>query len=475
MTSPLLAGLLTVLLVLAVDTVGRSAAIWVGALGLLVSATVSLWSGLVHDGDWVFGGALAVGGRTAYVAAFLYLLSALFVAGGSKSLIASRSGGQVAALIGFSTVASIVLASSRDLALTVLSLETVALTGYALVASGNRRRSDEASMKYFVQGAIMTGILLYGSAVLFGVYGVGVRYDELAMGVSTAQTAGPILLVLAAMTSAVSFKMSAFPFHSWAPDAFETAPSTPAATLASIPKIAAILMAIVLFGGVFLRHFETWTVMFATVAVASIAFGNLAALKQASYQRMLAYSGIAQAGYAFAGFVALIPSGPTWIKLFAATYALGVAGAFLAADAVRETREDWDGSIEGLAGLASERPLLAAAIGTCLLSLTGIPLTAGFWGKFWVFLTAANAGWEWLAAVGFVGSVISFGYYGAVLRAMYLDSPGNSRATTPATETDGGSPGPATFVTAILALAVLAVGLFPLFTSFTPFVQVLGN
>lgn len=430
-------------------------------------------------GSASLAGSFMSGGFVSNIAGVLFALSAIILAADSPR-IARENAGPVAALVAISAAAAAILAGTRDLVLFVLALETLALCGYAFVASARSKRSDEAAMKYFVQGAVMTGFLLYGLAVLYGLFGVGFQYGESFIGSSP--TSGAVLFVLTTLAAAVAFKMSAFPFHWWAPDALETAPAGPAAMLASVPKMAMLVAAPTLFAVLLAPHASAWGPIFAIMSVASIVFGNLAALRQTNYQRMLAYSGIAQAGYAFAGFVALAnlleDQGailfPT--KLFALTYGLAVVGAFLVAAAVRDHDPDWDGSIAGMAGLASRRPALAFAAAVCLLSLTGIPLTAGFWGKFTVFWMVVGSEAAWLAVVGFVGSVVSFGYYGAVLRAMYLDAP-----VVPAVDSEEASPADvsvtdptAARAAFLVSLTVIALGLLPIFWWLGPLQTFLG-
>jgi NADH-quinone oxidoreductase subunit N len=203
------------------------------------------------------------------------------------------------------------------------------------------------------------------------------------------------------------------------------------------------------------------------LAAASIIFGNFVALRQTSYLRMLGYSGIAQVGYALVA-VAVAGAAPTQAvfqaaAVLVAAYAVAVSGAFMLAEAVRRMRPEWDGSISGLAGLGREKALLGIASAVIMFSLTGIPLTAGFWGKLQVFGLAIQGGYEWLAVIGVLGSVVSFGYYGSVLRSMYFDD-------APAVAREGETPRAraATFVVVLTGLALLVVGVLPLVTGLAP-------
>ncbi len=483
--SPLLVALAAALAALVADALATPrVAVRVAAVGLATAAGVFAFTA-AHSGNALVGGVVALGGAYASLGAFVCAIAAVTLAAGERGLADGAHGGQVAALVAFAAAASALLLGAFDVVVFVVAVELIALAGYALVASAGTARAHEAAMKYFVQGAVATGLLAYGVAVLFGISGGSTRYDALGNGVLALGRAPASVAALVLMLSAVAFKLGAFPFHSWAPDAYETAPAPVAAFLASAPKLAALMATLMLLVQVFGPREDVWPLLVAGLATASIAFGNLVALRQASFRRMLAYSGIAQVGYALAGAAAGAAAAP-YVMVFGIFYALAAAGAFLAAEAAGEGA-GWDGSIARLAGLGRRRPVLAASLTVCLLSLTGIPLTAGFWGKFLVFGAAASGGLVWLAVVGVVGSVVSFGYYGGVLRAVYLDEiaeapepePGEA-AEEPATKAVPGlepgrsvgamaaeepaRPGGAggTWAVVLIALLLLAGGLVPI-------------
>ncbi|MDO9108758.1 MAG: proton-conducting transporter membrane subunit, partial [Coriobacteriia bacterium] len=323
----------------------------------------------------------------------------------------------------------------------------------------------EAAMKYVIQGAVATGLYLAGLAIHVGVTGGGSDLGRVAAGMpefALASTAATVFLL-----AAFAFKLGAVPFHSWAPDALETAPPSGSAFMASAPKIAAVLGLIILFSltveQVAIKTLPTLNhvILFATLAVGSILLGNLAGLPQTSYQRMLAYSGIAQVGYVLIGLATGSGAIPATMFLVS-VYGLAALGAFLAAQFVHAARLGWDGSIAGMAGLGREHPVVAIALAILLLSLTGIPLTAGFWGKLYVFNFAVRAGLEWLVLLGVLGSVVSFGYYGAVLRSIFFDAPPAKRGTESDTE-DVTLDRAAAGVVLVCASVVLALGIMPLF------------
>jgi len=402
------------------------------ALGLLIGAALCLGRALLPPDatgsyvEQVFG-VMVVGSGFSGYAFTIFFLGFLSVGTGFAS-VREQSRVGVAALVALGSVAGQVLVGSFDLAVLFVSLEAVALVGYALVSSAGTDRSDEAAARYFVQGAVATGLTVYGLAVVVGLGGGGTGYNGMLDGLTTLSPQAALLGVMLFVT-ALSFKVGAFPFHAWVPDAYETAPPAAAAFAASGLKVAGLGAFVLLIGRGFgvdvLNNFDP--ALAATLApvatvvliisAASIVFGNLAALRQTSVTRMLGYSGIAQVGYALIGVGSPVPGA----TLFAATYGFGVAAAFLAVDALKNANPEWDGSISGLAGRGRSNRMAALALTVSMLSLTGIPLTAGFWGKTLVFLGAIEGGSLWLAIVGVLGSVVSFGYYGRVIRALYID------------------------------------------------------
>ena len=228
--------------------------------------------------------------------------------------------------------------------------------------------------------------------------------------------------------------MGAVPFHSWAPDAYETAPVESAAFLAAGPKLAAI-GAMSVFVTVVASGPEATPILVvvAGIAVLSVLVGSVAALRQHDYRRMLAYAGIAQAGYAL--IAVALPMAPLAV-FFGATYALAATGTFLAAAAFQRLRPHWDGSVAGLAGLGRRAPVLGGAVAVLLISLAGLPPLLGFWAKLVVFATglsyavaslAAQPVHSWSVSIaviaGILGSIVSLGYYGAVLRSLFFDAP----------------------------------------------------
>jgi NADH-quinone oxidoreductase subunit N len=456
----------------------RAAVAW-SALGLACSGAFGLYAGMTAPGATAFG-VLRVGGAFSTLPGLIALLAALVLWGGWREFTGRAGGGSSAALVALGAVASAAVAMSFDLLMLLVALETAAAAGYALVADAKTRRSDESALKYFVQGAIATGLFVMGLAVLLGGFVPSGGYGELATVFTTPSLPSAALAGALLVLAALAFKSSLVPFHSWAPDAYESARPEVAAFLASGPKLGAMgataLFMVVVASGALA---DRLIVVMAVIAGLSILVGSLGALRQRSYTRMLGYAGVAQAGYALIGALILNPAVAVF---FAATYAIATTGTFLAASGFRQARPDWDGSIEGLAGLGrGNARMLAVSVTTLLVSLAGIPPLLGFWGKFQVFagaitmsgqmfLVSGNAllGWTYalLAVAGIVGSVVSLAYYGGVLQVLYVEDPASAGhgadelADKPEPEAVSS---PTVRVVALTALAVLLLGLVPLF------------
>ncbi|MFU8890704.1 MAG: NADH-quinone oxidoreductase subunit N [Anaerosomatales bacterium] len=445
----------------------RGLAITLAVLGLIGGAALAFASSARAPeltGDVVLSGTgfSATVGITCTIAALVLL-------GSWRPLTEAEHGGGLAALAAVSVAAAASAAVAADVLVLLIALEAMALCAYALVWSARTAAATEAAVKYFVQGAIATGLFVLGLAILFGLYGGSTSYVWIR-GVMGAESGPPVTTAFVLIGVALAYKIGAFPFHSWALDAFESAPPHFAALLAGVPKLAVVVAMIILFSrSVFAGLDAAYTLwVFAILAVLSMAFGATGGLLQRSYTRMLAYSGVAQIGYALVG-VALGAVSMTSVALLMTAYALAAAGAFLAAGSFAAARPGWDGTIAGLAGLGRERPWLGAAVAVAMFSLIGMPLTAGFWGKFLVFGVAVSAGYWWLALVGVIASVISFGYYGAVLKNLYFESaPPRDHAAAEA------RPDRVSEVAVVVtALLVLAIGCAPLLFGLQQILRVL--
>jgi NADH-quinone oxidoreductase subunit N len=357
------------------------------------------------------------------------------------------------ALLLLATSGMLFMASGYTLLTIWISLETMALASYILAGYFKREvRSNEAALKYFILGALSSGILLYGISLLYGVAGT-VQLAELseALGAHQGNPLVPLGWIL--LASGLFFKVAAVPFHVWTPDVYVGAPTPVTAYLAVASKAAsfAILLRIFYEGLGSLRL--EWQMLVAIVAAATMIWGNLAALTQDNVKRMLAYSSIAHAGYVLIGVLAISEVGLWSVIFYLLAYSFITLGAF-GTVILLERREYAGETCADYAGLARRSPFLAAMMLLFMIALTGIPPTGGFVGKFYLFAAAIQGGWGWLAVIGVLTSAISLYYYFRIVLYMYL---ADSDQTTP---TPVRSPALVTAI-AFCALATLALGLVP--------------
>lgn len=400
------------------------------------------------------------------------LVGVAAIVGGFDALAERANGGSLAAIVALATAAGGAAAAAMDLTTLLLLLETLALAGYALVYSARTNRSAEAAMKYFVQGAVATGLLLFGVAILVGLFAPSGEYSDIAQALQGPSALMPALGGVVLVLCGLLFKMGAAPFHAWVPDAYETAPSELTAFLATGPKVAAIGAT-----GVFVtvatagQASQVVLLVVAGVAIASILIGSVAALRQSDYRRLLAYAGIAQSGYALVAIA--LPMAPLAI-FFASTYAVAAAGTFVAASAFSRLKPDWDGSVAGLAGLGRRAPVLSGALAVLLISLSGLPPLLGFWAKLTVFGTALSyslsgaSTMPWptgmiggAVAVAILGSIVSLGYYGAVLRSLFFDAPDIAESQDSIEESPSPRLGSAAVVVLVVAVIVVVLSALP--------------
>lgn len=424
-----------------------------------------MWMLVVPDKASVLNGMLVVDPLTQLVKQALLVL-AIFTAILSIETSFTDHVGEFFALLLLATVGMMFLVSSEELLMIFVSLELTSLSLYILTAFNKRNaKSAEAALKYFLFGGMAAAVTLFGMSLLYGLSGAtNLRAIAAAL---TAPTPDPLLLAAIVMTVVgFGFKVAAVPFHLWAPDAYEGAPTPSAAFIASGSKVASffIFAKVMLLGfagaegsGTWKAYVPGWVPVVAVIASLSLVLGNLAAIVQTNVKRLLAYSAIAHAGYALLGVIANGPQGLGALIFYVVTYALSALGAF-AVVAMVETEKD-QGSFEDFLGLSKREPVLALCTMVFVLSLAGIPPLAGFFGKFYVFVAVVKAdarslGYLWLVILALAMSCVSLYYYLQILKRVYvLPAAGD----TPARR--GTLPGK--IAIALLALGVLALGCFP--------------
>ena len=363
--------------------------------------------------------------------------------------------GEYYALVFFATVGFMFVAAAGDLVMVFLAIETLSIATYILAGLlRDTPRSQEAAFKYFMLGAFSSAFFLYGIATVYGALG-STNLATLSQAIAGGRVSPLLLLGMALVIVGLGFKVTVVPFHMWAPDVYDGAPTAVTAFMAAGPKAAAFAA----FLRVFFQGFnapvmaQEWVPVFAILAALTMILGNIVALTQQSIKRMLAYSSIAHAGYAFMALVAHNVLGVTSMLYYLLAYALMSLGAFTVLMVVTR-REDQGYAFDDYAGLGRTNPLLAAVMSLFMLALAGFPPTAGFAGKFYIFSAAVQSGHYVLALIGVLTSVISVVYYIRVIMLMYMQEPRTDRQIASVSPT-------ALAVLSITVVGILYLGVFP--------------
>ena len=369
----------------------------------------------------------------------------------------TRHQGEFYALLVFSALAMCLLGSAVNLIMIFVVFDFLSIVSYILTGYlRDDRLSTEAGLKYFLYGAALSAAMLYGMSWLYGLTGATDLTDIGSVLLHTEAAVRPVVLpALVLLAAGFGFKVGAVPFHQWAPDAYEGAPTPVTAFISVGPKIAGFALILRVMLTMLPAELQSldldWQALLMALAAVTMTVGNLVAIWQQNVKRLLAYSSIAQAGYILIGVVAASPRGVTAVLLYLFAYALTNLGAF--AVVVAFSNQTGSDNIDDYAGLGKRAPGLAMLLLICLLSLGGIPPTAGFLGKLYLFSAAIERGLIWLAVVGVLNSVISLSYYWKVIRAMYLvPQRAEDRLTTSPT---------LAVALAITVAGVFLVGIFP--------------
>ena len=326
-------------------------------------------------------------------------------------------------LVLFSTVGTLVMASSGNLMTLYVGLELQSLAIYILCAfARDELTSAEAGLKYFVLGSLASGLLLYGVSLVYGFAGTmeygGLRTALIGGGAVPAGLVIGIVFVFVGL----AFKLSAAPFHMWTPDVYQGAPTSVTAFLAGAPKVAAFALLLRVMSGPFGHLTTQWQLLVELVAICTMLLGALAAIPQTNIKRLMAYSSIGHMGYAMIGLAVGTPEGVRGTLVYLSTYLFMTVGVFSCIIAMRRNGRPLD-RIADLAGLSRTNPMLALAMAVFMFSMAGVPPLSGFFGKLLVFASAVQSGLWTLAVVGIVTSVVALYYYWRVVKVMYLDAP----------------------------------------------------
>ncbi|ODS00888.1 NADH:ubiquinone oxidoreductase subunit N [Methyloceanibacter methanicus] len=398
-----------------------------GELVLWLSVAVLVLAGLfVAMGE----GSVTLFGGSFIVDPFARMLKLLALTGAAVALIMSRdfwrnAGGiqfEYPVLLLLATTGMLMMISANDLIALYVGLELQSLALYVVAAfKRDSSRSAEAGMKYFVLGALSSGMLLYGASLVYGFTG-STEFSQIA---NAAQPSGAnlgLIFGLVFLLTGFAFKISAVPFHMWTPDVYEGAPSPVTAFFAAAPKIAAMALFVRVVISAFPAITGQWQQIVIFLALASMALGAFAAIGQRNIKRLMAYSSIGHMGFALVGLAAGTEQGVQGVIIYLAIYLVMTLGTFAVILSLRRDGEMVE-EIDQLAGLSRTSPLMALALAVLLFSLAGIPPLAGFFAKFYVFLAAVEAGLYALAIIGVLLSVVGAYYYLRIVKLMYFDEP----------------------------------------------------
>jgi len=364
--------------------------------------------------------------------------------------------GEFYALVLFATAGMMAMAGGLDLVTIFVGLEVASVSQYILAAfRWNEPRSTEASVKYLLLGAFASGFLLYGIALIFGATG-STNLREIAATISqSGLTGNPLLLAgLGLLLVGLGFKVSAVPFHMWTPDVYQGAPTVVTGFMASGPKVAVVIALLRILGFGFNDLRGEWIHILWWLAVLTMVVGNVLALVQRDIKRLLAYSAIAHAGYLLVALLAGEELGGIGVLFYLVAYVLTTLGAF-GVVALVKNEDDGGTDVDSFAGLGFERPWLGVAMAVFMFSLAGIPPTAGFVGKFYIFGGAVQQGHVLLAVIGVMASLVSVYYYLRVVVVMYMQP-------SPEGETRFAAANPAIGLALVVAVVgILALGVYP--------------
>ncbi len=453
------------LLVVVADLIARgrgkvlTAILTLGSLGVATGYALDLYSA---GSALLFTDMIAIDPLAVYFKLIFYVSTALVLLFAYFSPdMRQAEMGEFASLLLAVTIGLSLMASAVDMLMMAIALELVSVPCFIMAGFLKRnRRSSEAALKYVIYGAASTGVMIYGMSILFGLTGA-TNIFRVAEGLQ-AQPVYPLatLVAIGFILAGLGYKISSVPFHFWTPDVYEGAPTPVTAFLSVGPKAAGFAMMVRFFysglsrmsaGGKWVPVAGLdWPALLAALAAATMTFGNLAAIPQNNLKRLLAYSTIAHAGYMLMGFVVLSNQGVLAVMFYLGVYLLMNLGAFLVVITVAKLARGEE--IAHYRGLVWRSPFLAVAMGIFLFSLIGLPPSAGFIGKLYLFAAVISEKYYWLAVVGVLNSVVSLYYYARVLKAIFLEGAEDARALP--------VPVPALALLIVLAVPTVALGVW---------------
>ena len=355
-------------------------------------------------------------------------------------------------LIALAALGMMMMVSAASFLSLYMGLELQSLAIYVIAAfHRDNAKSSEAGLKYFVLGALASGLLLYGCSLIYGFTG-SIEFSTVAQQIGTGKPSIGLVFGLVFVLSALAFKISAVPFHMWTPDVYEGAPTPVTAFLAGAPKVAALALTMRVLFTAFPGISPEWNQIVVFVSVASMLLGSFAAIGQNNIKRLMAYSSIGHMGFALVGVAANSAEGIRGVLIYLTIYVIMNAGVFCCILAMRRGGRQVE-SIDDLAGLSRSQPVVAFLFAMLMFSLAGIPPLAGFFAKFYVFMAAVQSGLYTLAVIGVLASVVGAFYYLRVIKIMYFDEP--------AEVFDAGMPGELTVVLGLSGLFTMFFFIYP--------------
>jgi NADH-quinone oxidoreductase subunit N len=392
----------------------------IAAVLLIVTAG---WTLLYPADGTAFGGAFVSD-------AFSRFMKLLALIGSAVTLIMSLSFArqekfdkfEFPVLILLSTLGMMLMISANDMLTLYLGLELQSLAIYVLAAiNRDSLRSTEAGLKYFVLGALSSGMLLYGISLVYGYTG-NTGFEAIATALTGAERQLGLVFGLVFVLAGLAFKISAVPFHMWTPDVYEGAPTPVTAFMAAAPKMAAMALTVRATMGAFEPIAADWQQIIVFISIASMALGSFAAIGQTNIKRLMAYSSIGHVGFALVGLASNSEAGVRGVAIYMLIYLAMTLGTFAFILAMRRNDRNVE-QIDELAGLSATNPVMATILTILMFSLAGIPPLAGFWAKWYVFLAAINANLYALAVIGVLTSVVGAYYYLRIIKIMWFDEP----------------------------------------------------
>ncbi|MBD3232954.1 MAG: NADH-quinone oxidoreductase subunit NuoN, partial [candidate division Zixibacteria bacterium] len=389
---------------------------YLSIIGLIITALISISS---KQGTTFFGAFRADSFGLSFNVIFIGTAILTIASAIDYAKLKLRHHGEFYGLILLATVGMMFLAAAGDLLTLYVSLELSTITLFVLAAYMKKDiKSTEAGLKYLILGAASSGIMLYGISLLYGITG-SVALDVIGMRLAGMFTISPLfILSLVFIIAGLSFKLAAVPFHMWCPDVYEGAPTPVTAYLSVASKAAGLAALMRIFFESLIYNADQWIPLIMALAAMAMVLGNVVAVRQHNIKRLLAYSSIAQVGYILVGFIAVSELATTSIIFYLVAYMFANIGAFLVVIAFYN-RSGSD-EIVAYAGLSRRSPYMAISMVVFLLSLVGIPATAGFIGKFYLFAAAIEKGYYWIVVLGVLTSVISLWYYMTIAYQMYF-------------------------------------------------------